>query len=102
MKNIILILLFSVCSATTLAETIWLDVRSSSEFNADHMEDSIHIPHTKIKELAKTKLTNKQATINVYCVAGVRAGKAKSILEDLGYENVVNVISLKKARELKP
>ena len=64
------------------------------------MPNSIHIPHTQIKSQASSKLTNKQATINVYCVAGYRAGKAKSVLEELGYTNVVNVVSLERAIKL--
>ena len=101
MKSILGTLVGVILTSSVLAETIWLDVRSSKEFQADHLVGSVHIPHTQINEMAGSKLLDKQATINVYCAAGYRAAKAKSALEDLGYENVVNIVSLEQARKLK-
>ncbi|MBT3529185.1 MAG: hypothetical protein HN476_08610 [Porticoccaceae bacterium] len=40
----------------------------------------------KITDLTK----DKNATIYVYCRRGNRSGKAKKILDQLGYTNVVN------------
>ena len=100
MKRVIFGTLIHLMCQLTFAETIWLDVRSPGEYESDHLPGSIHIPYKQIKQLASSKLPNKNSQINVYCVAGVRAGIAKSALEDMGYENVVNVVSLNKAREL--
>ena len=72
------------------AEGIWIDVRTVAEYSQGHKDDAINIPHTKIRyEIAKVT-TNKEAKIHLYCAAGVRAGIAKSTLERMGYQNVIN------------
>lgn len=37
-----------VVAATNAGEAVLLDVRDSSEFDAGHIVDSIHIPHAKV------------------------------------------------------
>lgn len=66
-----------------------LDVRTPEEFQQGHLEGSINIPYDEIhSRLAELVDTSKP--IVAYCRSGNRSGKAKGILEGLGYKNVVN------------
>lgn len=65
-----------------------LDVRTQSEFDEGHIEGAILIPDTEIASRAETELTDKGATILVYCRSGRRSKLAAQALADLGYTNV--------------
>lgn len=94
--------LFSLGGQAALAQTggtangeIWIDVRSSMEYLFGHKDGALHIPYTDIeKEIAKVT-TDKNAVIHVYCRSGARSGKAKWMLEKMGYKNVINAGALK-------
>jgi rhodanese-related sulfurtransferase len=65
-----------------------LDVRSEEEFNTGHIEGAILIPDTDILGKASETLTDKSATILVYCRSGRRSALAAADLVELGYSNV--------------
>lgn len=65
-----------------------LDVRTSSEYNAGHINDALLIPYTEIDEKASSMLPDKDATILVYCRSGHRSAIAASSLVSAGYTNV--------------
>lgn len=65
-----------------------LDVRTEEEYNAGHIEGAILIPDTEILEKAKETLTDKSATILVYCRSGRRSALAAADLVELGYSNI--------------
>jgi rhodanese-related sulfurtransferase len=65
-----------------------LDVRSEEEFNTGHIEGAILIPDTDILDKAEEILTDKSATILVYCRSGRRSALASADLVELGYSNV--------------
>lgn len=66
-----------------------LDVRTPEEFQQGHLEGAINIPYDEIhRRLAELGDSSKR--IVAYCRSGNRSGKAKGILEGLGYNNVVN------------
>ena len=93
MKNILsltLLLLASFSAAKTKDAILIIDVRTSTEWNRGHLANAKHIEWQNIGEEI-TELTNdKHSTIYVYCRSGNRSGKAKLILEQLGYSNVIN------------
>ena len=66
-----------------------LDVRSTMEFEGEHIEGAINIPldtvETKIKEIA-----NMPKPIVVYCLSGGRSGVATSILQQNGINEAFN------------
>lgn len=65
-----------------------VDVRTSAEFNSDHVKGSVNIPVDAVGgQLSKFK--NKKHII-VFCRSGMRSRQAKSILEQNGFSNVVN------------
>jgi phage shock protein E len=101
MTKLTLILTTLAFSQFILAETIWLDVRSTDEYQQSHVENAIHIPHKLVEEKAPSLLPDKNANIKVYCAAGYRAMLAKRTLDKLGYKRVENVVSLSNAKRIK-
>lgn len=72
-----------------MADTVTiLDVRTESEFDQGHISGAILIPDYDILEKAESKLTDKNATILVYCRSGNRSETASKNLIKLGYTNV--------------
>lgn len=81
-------------------QTVWIDVRSLDEYNADHIENTEHIPHTEIAAQISDLDLDRSTPIKLFCRSGVRAGIALTALEDLGYTNVENVGGIADAREV--
>lgn len=69
---------------------VLIDVRSTEEYDDDHLDDSVHIPHEEIADRIASVVDDKDREIIVFCAAGARAEKAKTALESLGYTNVRN------------
>lgn len=73
-----------------------LDVRSPEEYQEGYIEDAINLPIDELmnrSEYALSILKNidkENDQIKVYCASGARAGMAKSILEFMQYQNVIN------------
>jgi rhodanese-related sulfurtransferase len=65
-----------------------LDVRTEEEYNTGHIEGALLIPDTEISEKAEEVLTDKSATILLYCRSGRRSALAAADLIELGYTNV--------------
>lgn len=69
-------------------ESLLLDVRTSEEFNEGSIENAINIPvdelESRIGEIKNDK------PIVVFCRSGNRSARAKKILEEKGFENVIN------------
>jgi phage shock protein E len=65
-----------------------VDVRSAAEFASGSVKGAVNIPLDRIgSQLAKFK-GNKN--IVVFCRSGNRSRQAKSILEQGGFQNVIN------------
>lgn len=76
-----------------------IDVRTQEEWDAGHIEQAVHIPHTEIADRIGEVTEQKDAQILVYCARGGRAGTAKKALEDLGYTSVENGGGLDDVKE---
>ena len=71
---------------------ILLDARESKEFNVSHIKDAINVGFEKFNtKKISSVLTDKEATIIVYCSIGVRSEKIGEKLLKLGYKNVYNL-----------
>ena len=88
-------------STSVIAETIWIDVRSPGEYQADHIPGDLNIPHTLLPVKITDVASNKSTEIRLYCRSGNRAGIAKSALEQLGYTRVSNTGSINETRALR-
>lgn len=71
-----------------------IDVREPEEFASGHVSNALNIPPTALMRGAP-ELANisKDANIIVYCRTGSRSNVAMHILNQLGYNNVVNGIN---------
>lgn len=67
-----------------------IDVRTPAEWDTGHLDEAKHIEWQEISARISDLTANKDETIYVYCRSGGRSGKAKTILDDLGYSNVIN------------
>ena len=65
-----------------------IDVRSEEEYSSGHIPGAHSIPYLRLPSDVPT--ANKRALIILYCHSGARSQYAKCLLEDAGYENVVN------------
>ena len=85
--------LFGTTDNTKLKEVIaegalLVDVRSAGEFASGSAKGAVNIPLDRINsQLAKFK---GKKNIVVFCRSGNRSAQAKSILEQNGFQNVVN------------
>jgi len=70
---------------------IILDVRSESEFEAQHINGAILIPVSELRSRAEKELPDKDAVIFVYCRAGNRSAEAARLLISMGYTNVYDM-----------
>jgi phage shock protein E len=65
-----------------------VDVRSAAEFSAGSATGAVNIPLDRIpSQLSKFK---DKKNIVVFCRSGNRSSQAKSILEENGFQNVIN------------
>ena len=72
----------------TSEDIIILDVRTEDEYNSGHIEGAILIPDNEISDRAEEVLSDKLATILVYCRSGRRSASASQTLNDLGYTSI--------------
>ena len=65
-----------------------LDVRGAAEFEAGHVPDALHVPHTRIGMNVDNLPIDKP--LLVYCNSGARAAAAVAMLARLGL-NAIDV-----------
>lgn len=81
-----------------LAEGVIVDTRTKLEYSAGHIAGSVLLPHDSIDQTIASVAPDKTTPIILYCRSGNRAGIAKRVLNDMGYENVVNLGGLQEAK----
>jgi len=65
-----------------------VDVRTPAEFSAGSVKGAVNIPLDKVThQLSEFK---GKKSIIVFCRSGNRSGQVKSILEQNGFQNVIN------------
>lgn len=70
---------------------ILIDVRSSIEYDQEHLKDAINISVETIADVIEDKVPDKDAKIIVYCRSGSRSATAAQTLVDMGYKNVYDL-----------
>lgn len=71
-----------------------LDVRTPTEFAADHLEGAVNLDYTKLAEEIGKLASDKNQPIVVYCSAAKRSAQALETLLRLGYTEVYNLGSM--------
>lgn len=70
-----------------------MDVRTPEEYAQEHAKSAINLPLQSIQQQSYGDL-QKDQTIYVYCRSGNRSAQATKLLEQAGYQNVVDIQSL--------
>lgn len=79
------------------ANALLLDVRTAELYAQGHIDGSQSLP---LEDLATAELPeDKDQPIYVHCRLGVKSKEAKSILEEKGYTNVVDLGSIDDMKE---
>ncbi len=72
-----------------------LDVRTSAEYQENHLPNSLLIPHDEIgrrlNEVLEAQSGDKSKPIVVFCRRGARAQTAKNVLVANGFTEVTNL-----------
>ena len=75
-----------------------VDVRTPAEFSAGSVKGAVNIPLDKLQgQLAKLK---GKKSIVVFCRSGNRSSMAKSMLEQNGFQHVINGSTWKNVKEV--
>ena len=77
-----------------------IDVRSPQEYASGHLPMAINIPVSELEERVTQLAPDKEQSLLLHCASGMRSGHGKSILERLGYKQVLNVGSYGRAAKL--
>lgn len=73
-------------------EVVVLDVRSAAEWEAGHVEGSIHVPYQQMRDGIPGEIRDTNGRpLAVICGSGVRSALASSLLRRSGVDNVVHV-----------
>lgn len=76
-----------------------VDVRTPGEFAGGSVEGAVNIPLSDVAR--ELKQFEGKETIVVFCKSGNRSGKAKQILEQNGFKNVINGGSWQNVNSVK-
>lgn len=71
-------------------DIFWLDVRKQEEFDAGHIEGAVCIPHTEVADHLEEIPKDKKLLL--YCRSGKRSLVAMDILEQCGYNNILEMM----------
>jgi len=66
-----------------------IDVRTSSQYETDHIETAVNMPHEKLRDMLKELDPN--VTTALYCNKGVTGNAAQNILINNGFKDVYNI-----------
>ena len=99
MKKFILGIAFlCITFISSLNAEIIIDVRTIDEYNSGHIENSLNIEWRAIDEINES--IAKDEKIYLYCRSGNRSGKAKNILINMGYKDVINLGGINTAAKI--
>lgn len=68
---------------------ILIDVRDSAQYEADHIDTAVNIPHAHLRDAAES--LDKDAVIVTYCNKGTTGNAAQNILLGKGFRKVYNL-----------
>ena len=77
-----------------------IDVRTPREYAQSHLPNAINIPVTGIHELLPMRLRDHNRVILLHGLTGLRSALAKKMLNNLGYDNALNLGSYGRAAQI--
>jgi len=79
---------------TAYPDLLVLDVRTSGEFNTNHLYNATLIPLAELEGMLAELASYNDTEIIVYCNTGFRSGQASDILIDNNYYNFTKVYNM--------
>ena len=67
-----------------------VDVRTTDEYASGHVAGAVHADVLDGQFEEQMASLDRTEPVYLYCASGVRSGRAAAILEDLGFQTVVN------------
>ena len=72
-----------------IGEAYFLDVRDADEWTQGHVEGAVHVPRGFLESRIDGVVADRSQRVILYCASGNRSAlAARTLLDDLGYENV--------------
>ena len=75
----------------SLDGSLFVDVREPDEWEEGHIPGALYTGRGRLESRIEGLVPDKARPLVVYCSVGARSAFAAKVLEDLGYENVVNL-----------
>jgi len=100
MKELFALVGYLFFATAVMAQTVWIDVRTEAEYNAEHIDGAVRISYQEIGSKIESLFPNKEQEIMLYCRSGRRSGIALGILKDMGYVNAKNAGGLNEAKKV--
>jgi molybdopterin/thiamine biosynthesis adenylyltransferase/rhodanese-related sulfurtransferase len=73
------------------SRVVFLDVRERDAWDEGHIPGAVHVPRGYLESRIEGLVPDRGAKVVVYCAAGNRSAFATKSLNELGYDNVVNL-----------
>jgi len=67
-----------------------VDVRNRSEYSAGHIPGSCNIPLHRLEDV-EDLAPDRSTPLYVYCLSGGRSSQALAILQEMGYDQAINI-----------
>ena len=83
-----------------------IDVRSPGEYASGHVQGAINLPLDRFEQEIRRLAPDKSMPVMMYCLSGGRSGGACQLMQQLGYQQVVNggsvsAVALKLSRPIE-
>jgi phage shock protein E len=73
------------------ANAVLLDVRTPEEFTSGHIPDAINLDYKSANFSDRLDSLDKSKDYMVYCLSGVRSGKAADLMKEKGFNSITTL-----------
>jgi phage shock protein E len=77
-----------------------IDVRTAAEYGSGHLPETISIPLDQLGDQVGRQAPDKNQPLLLHCLSGARSGMGRRMLRQLGYSNVHNLGSYRRAAKI--
>jgi len=90
-KNITMISVEDAKALLDKGGVVFLDCREPKEYKSGHIPGAINIPRGLLEFKIGSKISDKNASVVIYCKSGGRASLGCCSIQTMGYKNVKNL-----------
>ena len=77
-----------------------IDVRSPEEYRSGHVPIAVNIPLGELRGSLPRRVKDKSQVLLLHCLSGGRSGIAQQQIKGMGHQNVFNLGSYGRARQI--